>query len=59
MHGVFCHVVMVLKFVILNGSRKNVCDEGNKQYQTDVWSTGKDDRSLIIQVSLQIIIYVC
>ncbi|RIA95436.1 hypothetical protein C1645_816665 [Glomus cerebriforme] len=28
---------------------KMFCDEGNKQYRTDVWSTGKYDRPLIVQ----------
>ncbi|CAG8553890.1 6750_t:CDS:2 [Acaulospora morrowiae] len=28
---------------------KMFCDESNKQYQSDVWSTGSDDRPLIVQ----------
>ena len=32
---------------------KMFCDESNKQYREDVWSTGKDDRPLIVQVNLQ------
>src|SRR5579871_424644 len=31
---------------------KMFCDESNKKYRTDVWSTGKYDRPLIVQVSL-------
>jgi hypothetical protein len=31
---------------------KMFCDEGNKQYRTDVWSTGEGDRPLIVQVNL-------
>src|SRR6266542_5141878 len=32
---------------------KMFCDESNKKYWSDVWSTGKDDRPLIVQVSFQ------
>ncbi|CAG8519036.1 11946_t:CDS:2, partial [Acaulospora colombiana] len=28
---------------------KMFCDEKNKQYQNDIWSTGSDDRPLIVQ----------
>ncbi|CAI2172216.1 9323_t:CDS:2 [Funneliformis geosporum] len=28
---------------------KMFCDESNKQYRSDIWSTGKDDRPLIVQ----------